>query len=87
VRKCLTPIVLVTLASTVPSLVRLGGSVPATGQSEAGSGTDQTATAAIHRDLHWGSTIAGVSDTVWVAVRPLTANIDIHATMSWREFV
>lgn len=35
--------------------------------------------------LHLGSTIAGVQDAIVLAVRPLTANADIHGGLSWRE--
>ena len=41
----------------------------------------------LERALKWGSTIGGVSDQVWLCVRPLQANSNVQGTFTWREYV
>ncbi len=58
-----------------------GGFAKSAGGSVGGGATSSE----LENALHLGSTIAGVQDAVVLAIRPHTANADIHGGLSWRE--
>ena len=58
-----------------------GGFAKSAGGAIGGGAT----TSQLENALHLGSTIAGVQDALVLAVRPHTANADIHGGLSWRE--
>ncbi len=60
--------------------VLTGGFANAASGGGGGSATNELSNA-----LHLGSTIAGVQDAMILAVRPLSANANIHGGISWRE--
>ncbi len=61
--------------------VLTGGYANASAVGGAGGST----TNELSNALHLGSTVAGVQDAIVLAVRPLTANADMHGGLSWRE--
>lgn len=66
---------------TALGTVITGGFANSTG----GAGGGGAVTNPLGNALHLGSTIAGVQDTIVLAVRPLSANANIHGGISWRE--
>ena len=47
--------------------------------------TDEPITAALENALRLGAAIDGTLDTIVLAVTPLTNNITVHASLTWRE--
>lgn len=47
--------------------------------------TGQPITADLENALRLGATIGGTLDTIVLAVEPLTSNITVHASLTWRE--
>lgn len=50
-----------------------------------GGGSGATASSALDSALSLGSTVAGVSDALYLAARPIDANADVVAGLKWRE--
>jgi len=47
--------------------------------------TSQSTTVTIPNALRMGASIAGVSDTIVLCCRPITNNLTVHASLTWRE--
>lgn len=58
-----------------------GGTVLAGGYSK----SSNTISAQINNALRLGASIAGVSDEIYLCVRPLTSNLDVFGSITWRE--
>lgn len=48
--------------------------------------TSQPVSRPIETAIHWGSTIGGVADEIWLAIRPLQ-NMTAAGTLTWREYI
>ena len=66
-------------ANTVTGGTAFGGGMVSSAK-DAGATSDELVS-----DLHLGSSIAGVADEFVLCVRPLAANADIEASITWRE--
>jgi len=51
------------------------------------SKSDIPSTGIVSNSLRLGASIAGVSDQIFLCVRPLGINLDIHASLTWRELI
>lgn len=60
-----------------------GGTVLDSGYISAQSGDSKT----IDNAIRLGATIGGVSDVLTFCVRPLTSNLDVYGSVSWRELI
>lgn len=67
------------VTATDPGIILSGGMIKNDRQSGGTSFTDIT------NSLRLGSSIAGVSDEIWLCVRPLDSNGDYYASLTWRE--